>query len=466
MRCRFWVLLVAVSVSAFAFVMRGPRSTAQPPREAAHAEPGTPPFRYLGAGSCAAAACHNGMNASGALASEYTTWAAHDPHARAYDVLFNDVSRNISRNLRRPAPAHEDPLCLNCHALRHFESHREHLPLNFARDGVSCESCHGPAEKWIAEHYRPQWQKLTVQQKKAEGMLDTQSLAGRARLCAQCHVGSKDHDVNHDLYGAGHPPLVFEFSAFHASLPHHWQDYKDKDPERSPGRGKPDFEARAWVVGQLVCAQSALELLAERAGNEKNPWPEFAETDCFACHHDLKERSFRQTPEYTKGRKAGSLRWRTWHYAMLPRAASVVSKEAEGDLDALVQRLRQDMEKPSPKRSEVSARARKTGQRLGELIVLAEKADRGPALDDLYQAILSADRARAARGWDESAQVYLSLSAFHNAWTDQKQAPPAHLRDTLLGLQKLLAMPEGFKSPANFDGAEFQKRLLGLGKKL
>src|SRR5205823_4821454 len=141
------------------------------------------------------------------------------------------------------------------------------------------------------------------------------------RMCVDCHVGKPGSDVNHDLIAAGHPWLKFEFSAFHAHYPKHWDDAKDRDPAKDPRGGK-DFELRAWAAGQLVSAEAALNLLAERADEEKkHPWPEFAEYDCFACHHDLKAKSSHQQRylEQAGNKKPGELVWGDW-YLSVPKA--------------------------------------------------------------------------------------------------------------------------------------------------
>ena len=59
--------------------------------ELIHPPPGRS-FRYAGAGSCSAAACHNGPSSKGVLGSEYALWVSEDRHARAYEVLFNERS--------------------------------------------------------------------------------------------------------------------------------------------------------------------------------------------------------------------------------------------------------------------------------------------------------------------------------------------------------------------------------------
>src|SRR5690242_11818029 len=69
-----------------------------------------------GVASCAATSCHNANGPSGSKGSEYSTWAAYDPHARAYRVLFEERSVRMAKHLKlaegRPEKAE---LCLNCH---------------------------------------------------------------------------------------------------------------------------------------------------------------------------------------------------------------------------------------------------------------------------------------------------------------------------------------------------------------
>src|SRR5262249_29449111 len=132
----------------------------------------------------------------------------------------------------------------------------------------------------------------------------------RARLCADCHVGGPEREVNHDLLAAGHPRLNFEFSSFQAIYPQHWCDRDDR-------ARYPDFEARSWAVGQVVSAQTALNLLAYRANNKKAPWPEFAENNCYSCHHDLRGRLGRGQ---NLDLGPGVLTLNDWYYAELPAA--------------------------------------------------------------------------------------------------------------------------------------------------
>src|SRR5260370_133624 len=140
----------------------------------------------------------------------------------------------------------------------------------------------------------------------------TKNLVYRAQTCVDCHVGTADREVNHDVMACGPRCLNFEYSAYLALYPKHWSD-------RAEQERYPDLEARAWAVGQVVSAQAALQLLEARARaaeSKKAPWPEFAEYDCYACHHDFQTRSWREKRGYAD-RLPGSLPWGTWYTPML-----------------------------------------------------------------------------------------------------------------------------------------------------
>src|SRR5207302_8379860 len=138
------------------------------------------------------------------------------------------------------------------------------------QDGVGCESCHGPAERWLGAHTRYGWDRLSPSEKETRfGMRPTKALDKRVGICVDCHVGSPGRDVNHDLIAAGHPRLSFEFGAYLANMPHHW-----KGSKQTQG---PDYDATAWAIGQVASGQAALALLSDRASRQTAPWPEFAE---------------------------------------------------------------------------------------------------------------------------------------------------------------------------------------------
>jgi hypothetical protein len=150
------------------------------------------------------------------------------------------------------------------------------------------------------------------------GMVDTKNVLMRAKLCTACHVGTAEQDVNHDLLGAGHPPLRFELASFQAALEgKHWDD----GPRRL---AEPNYEVQLWAAGRVVAAEAGLALVEARArkaevrgqrSEVRGAWPEFAEYSCFACHQPL--RPGFAAGEAVAGRNGlGAPRWQSWNVAL------------------------------------------------------------------------------------------------------------------------------------------------------
>ena len=76
-------------------------------------------------------------------------------------------------------------------------------------------------------------------------------------------------------------------------------------------------------MGQAVQLREALNRLNRRASGPH--WPEFAEYDCFACHHDLStaKASWRQAAGY-RSRTPGTPVWNQSSYAVFRHLAAGV----------------------------------------------------------------------------------------------------------------------------------------------
>jgi hypothetical protein len=219
---------------------------------------------HFGAGSCAAQACHGGGDANRA---EYKTWATRDKHSGAFAILGNELGKRIGARLGiEPTEA---PECLNCHGTVGV---RTADTLDMA-DGVSCELCHGGAQRWLGPHAAPDWKEKTAAQKEALGLRDLSTPAKRAAMCAECHVGAPGRDITHEIMAAGHPPLVFDAAKFMHDMPPHWQD-------------EADLEVATWVEGQRANALALLGRVGRAAEGAANglDWTVF---DCYGCHHPV-----------------------------------------------------------------------------------------------------------------------------------------------------------------------------------
>src|ERR1700747_818130 len=85
----------------------------------------------------------------------------------------------------------------------------------------------------------------------ALGMNDTRDVIQRTGKCLECHLGTKNRFVDHEMIAAGHPDLYFELDSFSAVMPRHWKVPLESEP------GKPAEDAawvgvREWSTGQAV----------------------------------------------------------------------------------------------------------------------------------------------------------------------------------------------------------------------
>lgn len=431
-------------------------------------------LNYVGATGCAAAGCHNAQGPLGSEGSEYSTWV-HDPHIRAYEVLLEPRSVQMIKNLGDGwMPAHREARCLSCHATPGGSCSD---PANPHADGVSCESCHGPAGNWKTTHYQPGWKSLPGNHPDKLGYLDLRDLETRVSKCAGCHVGDADRDVNHDLIAAGHPRLAFEYSAYHQIYPKHWNRYQEVAPRGPYGD---DLELKHWAVGQVATAKAAVELLLARAAKaDTQPWPEFSEYGCFACHHSLSAPAedaipWRRNPRYA-GLKVGSLPYGTWY---LPRLDSVGPETGLPPLAPdLAAKLAAVMAAEFPDRAAVSGEATAVRASLQQWLDAVRRAGEAgvPQTKALFTRLV-ADGLRvtdkgggplyATTDWEDATQRYLAIAASYQSLVQRKALPPdAPLRDAVLRVRKPLAFPEApqrFDSPKDFTPARFHDALKAL----
>jgi hypothetical protein len=417
--------------------------------------------RFEGVGSCASTACH-GSTEGRIKQGEYSIWMDRDPHQQAYAVLLNDRSQRIIRNLygAQAVPAQRNDVCLNCHATNPPPDRRgAHFTV---AEGVGCESCHGPAGGWRTEHFQPSWKLLSPAEKAARGMRDTKDLVIRAQVCVECHIGSQDRDVNHDLIAAGHPRMDFEYGLFLAKMPKHW--YESDEKARHP-----DFEARVWLIGQAASAKAAVDLLAQRAEGakeNKKPWPEFAEYACFACHHDLREPSPRQKAGYGE-RQPGSLPWGNWYYSMAGALQDVGAAPGDGGMSALNQ-LRRLMESPGSDPGKVVEVARSSAREfeasLGQ--VQAQQYDTA-RIDQLLRAVVDRAANRPPASWDQAAQEYLAVAALYHGLTDidpRRRNPVT--RQALRAIFNALEVRNPFDSPPQYEPLSIREQMQVIRNRL
>jgi len=209
------------------------------------------PPKYTGAGSCAASNCHGNTKpkADYPKLNENISWLQKEKHAKAYETLTNERLKSGVKPSRiakalNIAKAEASDRCLTCHAVNVKPELRG--PKFDITDGVHCDGCHGPAEKWLEPHAATGW---THEQSVKLGMYDTKSLLLRAEKCVSCHL-----QIDADMVNAGHPDLLaFELDTFSRELPPHWRDKGTW------------FGPRAWATGQVISLREAAKQVGDRA---------------------------------------------------------------------------------------------------------------------------------------------------------------------------------------------------------
>lgn len=315
--------------------------------------------RFLGAVSCASSNCHGSVaprQKYGVKQNEYVTWLKRDKHANAYNVLHNKTSSLIARNMRLTEKAYESDRCLSCHALNGARN-AQARPIDVT-EGVSCEACHGPGGGWIARHTEDDW---THEMSVKAGMTNLRNLKIRAQTCLACHLGNAEKTVDHELIAAGHPDLIFELDNYTAVLPPHWIPITDR--RKTDGR-EVTHGARAWAVGQAVAFRESLLQLGRRARSES--WPEFAEMDCYGCHHSLKGKVWRQARR-DKSEGVGKPRWSNAHFVMIRHIVSVFAPEEYETLKEQVEQLSGYIAKISTPAEKVASTATRLAETMAQV---------------------------------------------------------------------------------------------------
>jgi len=392
--------------------------------------------KYNGPGGCAASSCHGSVQpktTTRIFQNEYTIWIAQDKHARAFSVLRNDVSQRIGAILNIGAPA-KSPKCLACHAL--YVPPEEQAETFELADGVSCENCHGPASGWLGPHTTKDWpHEKSVQL----GMYDTRNLENRSAKCLTCHLGTAEKFVDHEMIAAGHPDLTFELGVFTSVMPAHW---------KMPEQGNPWRQVQAWGVGQAVQLRESLNRLARRANGAV--WPEYAELDCFACHHNLtrSEDSWRQKRGYA-GRRPGDAVWNESRVVVFRDLVQEISPNTAKQFDDEIAQLAGLMNDLNGKREQIAASATRASALADALVKQVDAQGYDSAMTLRLMRRIAGDGAAISNEDERAAeQAAMTLDSLFRAYNlNAKPANGGELRAAIDGLFAQLQDASAYSAP-------------------
>jgi hypothetical protein len=389
------------------------------------------PGQYVGPAACSSNNCHGSVaprtDSATSLQNEYVTWYKSDRHAKAYASLLTDRGLRIGRLLGMADASAEPATWIErgSHPERCLECHTLDRPGLKHEDGVSCEACHGPAGGWLTKHTERGWEPA---QSLPLGMLETEDPATAAATCLGCHLGTSTARVDHELLAAGHPTLAFELDTFSANIVH----WKEHDGNRRWYRGG------AWGFGQVASAREAARFLALQVRGQG--WPDFSVYECSACHHDLRQPSWRQQRGYG-GRKPGTPPFDASRGALLPLLAAALKPGDAGTFGPAVVRFTA------------------TSNADGVIDTTARLLGDSPGLDDargvrLLRGIVDAADPLAYGGFRTAQQAAWALDALAVARGETARDP---LR------QAIGRLFDELKDPGAYDPARFVRAVRALG---
>jgi len=272
-------------------------------------------------------------------------------------------------------------------------------------------------------------------------MYDTKDVVKRTDKCLTCHLGTSERFVDHEMIAAGHPDLVFELEAFSAAMPRHWRDSAGADA---------NTPVRTFAVGQLTHLRASLDRLARRV---KGPtWPEYAELDCFACHHSLTrpEDSWRQAQGYEDRARPGVPPLQVSRYVTARRVLLAWDAAAAAELDGVMSKLQIEASRLAARPDEVVALATQArgivDRGINKALTSAATADMAASM---LRGIFADAPSIAERGERAAEQAAMAAEVLATALTKARGQDPAATKGAFTELF------QQFESPSSYDPRRF-----------
>jgi hypothetical protein len=332
---------------------------------------------------------------------------------------------------RLAADVTHDRRCLSCHA--GWSAGPTPPPRHEL--GVSCEACHGPSSFYDIPHTDPSWRRKPPDEE-TTGMVDVRAPLRRAEQCLSCHIGNlaEGKVLTHAMYAAGHPPLPgFEVTTFAQAMPPHWRRLQEKGDvvrqdaqiRRASHERQGDFpEVKSVVVGGVVGLRESMRLYRDRQATTEDAggWPDFAQYDCSACHHELERPSWRQQRQNVG--RPGQLFPPVWPTVL----AELGLRQYERRDVATAKRMRRDFDQGlTDLLSAVDSEARSANDSLVDNLEELLRALDGLAYDEAAAAALLRDICELGRrpdlNFDSARQLGWAFQAIYLATYDKPAGP-------------------------------------------
>ena len=370
----------------------------------------------LGVASCAGSTCHGRQTPTGAVVrqDEIRIWqdtsSVTGMHAHAFRVLEEPRSQAIAARLGIGNAA-TSPECLGCHS-----TPAARYGAGFHRDeGVTCEGCHGGAEKWLASH-------TAVGGSHADnvsrGLIPLDRPRARAENCLDCHWGGGGNQfVTHKIMAAGHPRVSYELELFTALQKHHDVDADYRQRKEAP------TGIKVWAVGQALALDRQLALFASARG-QNGAFPEFYFYDCRSCHRAISdEPAWRpaRTPNPIRPVSVGTPVFNDENLLMLVAAAQVAAPDLAARFDADARGFHAAIGQGRDAAKAAAAKLRATTDALASRF---ESASFGRAETfAMMRAVLTGPAAKSYTDYQGSAQSVMAADTLLASLESEGQVP-------------------------------------------
>jgi vacuolar-type H+-ATPase subunit I/STV1 len=204
-----------------------------------------------------------------------------------------------------------------------------------------------------------------------------------------------------------------------------------------------------------------MERVAWRAKGKN--WPEYAELQCFACHHALTapEQSWRQERGYA-GRRPGDPPWNDSRYAVFRELAHQVDDTTAARLDEQVAQVAKTLSQLNPDRDAVAAEAAGTASLSNQLAsrLQAQPYDAAMTLR-LLQRISDRSDEISQEGERAGEQAAMAMDSLFIAYgRTEKLSNATEIRAAINGLFQQL------ENPSNYNPSDFSKQMRKVGSLL
>jgi hypothetical protein len=176
-------------------------------------------------------------------------------------------------------------------------------------------------------------------------------------------------------------------------------------------------------------------LAADASEDGQNPWPELAHYDCFACHQNLRPRSFTRDDA---GPELGSLVPAGWFTASWPGVEALTGRD--GSKPAVLDEVRSALARPHGDRRSIAASAELAAKNFVEqTTALDRRTCTSQALAAALERMVAGQASGGQLRWEEAAQWYLAACAWLDQHRQETGATPRAVEAALVELRELLA---------------------------